>query len=300
MSDQPKKLNPVWKAAKPFINGGLSGMAATCVIQPIDMVKVRLQLGETGGPIAVASRMIKNEGFLSMYKGLDAGLVRQATYTTSRLGIFQTLNSKALEMNNNQPLPLSVKALLGLTAGGLGALVGTPADLTLIRMQADTTLPPEQRRNYKGVFDAFMRITKEEGFTGLFRGSGPTIVRAMALNMGMLASNEQFKELIQGMGFAKGSNPVVLGAATLAGIVSATCSLPFDFVKTRIQKMQPLPDGTMPYKGFVDCAVQTLRKEGPLVFYTGYPTYCVRIAPHVTATLIFVAWLPRLQAKVGL
>jgi len=37
-------------------------------------------------------------------------------------------------MNNNQPLPLSVKALLGLTAGGLGALVGTPADLTLIRM----------------------------------------------------------------------------------------------------------------------------------------------------------------------
>ena len=38
--------------------------------------------------------------------------------------------------------------MCGLAAGGLGALVGSPADLTLIRMQADTNLPVEQRRNY--------------------------------------------------------------------------------------------------------------------------------------------------------
>ena len=30
----------VWKTVKPFVNGGASGMLATCVIQPIDMVKV--------------------------------------------------------------------------------------------------------------------------------------------------------------------------------------------------------------------------------------------------------------------
>jgi|TARA_B100000085_G_C18309211_1_gene417569 solute carrier family 25 oxoglutarate transporter 11 len=29
-------LNPVWKAVKPYMNGGLSGMGATCVIQPLD------------------------------------------------------------------------------------------------------------------------------------------------------------------------------------------------------------------------------------------------------------------------
>lgn len=31
----------VWKTIKPFVNGGASGMLATCVIQPIDMIKVR-------------------------------------------------------------------------------------------------------------------------------------------------------------------------------------------------------------------------------------------------------------------
>ena len=56
-----------------------------------------------------------------------------------------------------QPLPLWQKAAAGLAAGGLGSLVGSPADLTLIRMQADSTLPLEQRRNYKGVVDAMAR-----------------------------------------------------------------------------------------------------------------------------------------------
>lgn len=44
--------NPAWKAAKPFVNGGLAGMAATCIIQPIDMVKVRIQLGAKGSPVS--------------------------------------------------------------------------------------------------------------------------------------------------------------------------------------------------------------------------------------------------------
>jgi len=35
--------------------------------------------------------------------------------------------------------------------GGLGAIFGSPADLSLIRMQADGTLPAAERRNYTGV-----------------------------------------------------------------------------------------------------------------------------------------------------
>ena len=92
-----------------------------------------------------------------------------------------------------QNIPLYQKAGAGLAAGGLGALVGSPADLSLIRMQADSTLPEAQKRHYKGVGDALTRIVKDEGAIGLFRGAGPTVTRAMALNMGMLASNDQVR-----------------------------------------------------------------------------------------------------------
>ncbi|KAL4631828.1 hypothetical protein ACB092_04G005700 [Castanea dentata] len=47
MGDEKKaKSIGVWPTVKPFVNDGSSGMLATCVIQPIDMVKVRIQLGQ--------------------------------------------------------------------------------------------------------------------------------------------------------------------------------------------------------------------------------------------------------------
>jgi hypothetical protein len=39
-SEETKVSVSVWSAVKPFLNGGLSGMGATCVIQPVDMIKV--------------------------------------------------------------------------------------------------------------------------------------------------------------------------------------------------------------------------------------------------------------------
>ncbi|KDD75829.1 hypothetical protein H632_c481p2 [Helicosporidium sp. ATCC 50920] len=301
MAEKKAPLNPVWAAAKPFVNGGLSGMMATCVIQPIDMVKVRLQLGDKGSPFAIGARLAREQGVGALYKGLNAGLVRQATYTTARLGLYNYIFEAATKMNDGKALPLWQKAVCGLTAGGLGALVGSPADLTLIRMQADTTLPMEQRRNYRGVTDAFLRISREEGVRGLFTGAGPTVVRAMALNMGMLASNDQAKEMLVDLGFAKGSSVVVIGGSTIAGFFASACSLPFDYVKTQLQKQKPDPvTGKLPFNGAVDCAVQTFKTGGPLKFYTGFPTYFLRIAPHVVLTLSFLSYLPRVEAMVGL
>lgn len=299
MSDS-KSSSSLWKTIKPFVNGGCSGMLATCCIQPIDMVKVRIQLGSTGGPFGVATNIIRTEGFGALYKGLGAGLLRQATYTTARMGIFQTLNDEAKKRYEGKQLPLWVKASCGLTAGGLGSLVGNPADLALIRLQAEGTLPPAERRGYKNVFDALYRISTEEGFGALFTGAGPTVVRAMALNMGMLASNEQAKDMLVNAGFAPGSFPVIGGAAMIAGFFASFFSLPFDFVKTRLQKQKPGPDGKLPYAGFADCAYKTLTQEGPLKFYTGFPTYYVRIAPHAVLTLVFIDFLKKAQASAGM
>ncbi|KAG5555464.1 hypothetical protein RHGRI_006198 [Rhododendron griersonianum] len=344
----------VWPAVKPFVNGGAAGMLATCVVQPIDTIKVRIQLGE-GSAVEVTKKIIRNEGIGGFYKGLSAGLLRQATYTTTRLGTFKILTKKAIAANGGKPLPLYQKALCGLTAGAIGACVGTPADLALVRMQADATLPPSQRRNYKNVFHALYRIIADEGVLALWKGAGPTVVRAMALNMGMLASYDQSVEFFRdSLGWdetravvvcssLEADNSTLLfavhlavqlpslrvlpymfhegvelwirsslqplgnlgwslflsnlekqlnqrrlffakdwgGASAVSGFFASACSLPFDYIKTQIQKMQPDAEGKYPYTGSLDCAIKTLKSRGPLEFYKGFPVYCVRIAPHV-------------------
>ena len=72
--------------------------------------------------------------------------------------------------------------------------MGNPADLCLIRMQADKTLPVAERRNYTNVFNAMGRVIKDEGFFSLWKGAYPTVVRAMVLNLGMLAPYDYCKD----------------------------------------------------------------------------------------------------------
>jgi Mitochondrial carrier protein len=49
--------------------------------------------------IAVASGIIKQDGVGALYRGLSAGLLRQATYTTARLGIYQIFTDSLTKHN---------------------------------------------------------------------------------------------------------------------------------------------------------------------------------------------------------
>lgn len=71
-----------------------------------------------------------------------------------------------------------MQILAGMLAGAVGAAVGTPADLVMVRMQADSRLPVnEQVYKYKNIFDGLQRIVTEEGPLALWRGCNPTVVR---------------------------------------------------------------------------------------------------------------------------
>lgn len=61
-------------------------------------------------------------------------------------------------------------------------------------MQADSTLPEAERRNYKGVTDAFKRIHAEEGLKAYWVGAVPTMIRATTLNMSMLITYDTVRE----------------------------------------------------------------------------------------------------------
>ena len=90
--------------------GGLSGCTGTMIIQPIDMVKVRLQikneefglLRSQGKPVPnvklgflpMAKTIISESGFTGLYAGLSSALMRQVFYATTRLGLFKIFSEK--------------------------------------------------------------------------------------------------------------------------------------------------------------------------------------------------------------
>jgi solute carrier family 25 oxoglutarate transporter 11 len=274
-----------------FLFGGLAGMGATCFVQPLDLVKTRMQVtkseaGKKVSSVSVFMSVAKNEGIATLYTGLSAGLLRQATYTTTRLGIYTWLFEK-FSSPDGKPPGFFMKAGMGMAAGATGAFVGTPAEVALIRMTSDGTLPKEMQRNYKSVLDALVRIYKEEGLATLWRGATPTMGRAMVVNAAQLATYSQAKQSILGSGYVQDGIFCHFLASMFSGLVTTIASMPVDIAKTRLQSMKYV-DGKPEYKGAVDVLTKVIKNEGFLSLWKGFTPYYFRLGPHTVITFVIL------------
>ncbi|CAO2202254.1 unnamed protein product [Urochloa humidicola] len=309
---------------KGFVEGGIASIVAGCSTHPLDLIKVRMQLqGEAAaaaapqpalrpaltfpaggnttvtlpqdipaaaprkpGPVAVGAQILRSEGAVGLFSGVSATMLRQTLYSTTRMGLYDILKTRWTQENGGV-LPLHRKIAAGLIAGGIGAAVGNPADVAMVRMQADGRLPLADRRNYRSVGDAIGRMVRDEGVRSLWRGSSLTVNRAMIVTASQLATYDQAKEAILarwGPG-ADGLGTHVT-ASFAAGIVAAAGSNPVDVIKTRMMNMKVAPGAPPPYAGALDCALTTVRSEGPMALYKGFIPTVMRQGPFTVVLFV--------------
>ncbi|KAL2538534.1 Mitochondrial uncoupling protein 5 [Forsythia ovata] len=304
---------------KGFFEGGIASIVAGCSTHPLDLIKVRMQLqGEAPapafqtlrpalafhttaahvhphislppppprlGPVAVGLRIIQQDGVAALFSGVSATVLRQTLYSTTRMGLYDILKQKWTDPNSNN-MPLMRKITAGLIAGGIGAAVGNPADVAMVRMQADGRLPLAQRRNYKSVVDAISQMAKSEGVASLWRGSSLTVNRAMLVTASQLASYDQFKEIILEKHLMQDGLGTHVTASFAAGFVAAVASNPVDVIKTRVMNMKVEAGMVPPYSGAMDCAMKTIKAEGPMSLYKGFIPTISRQGPFTVVLFV--------------
>ena len=292
---------------KGFAEGGIASIVAGCSTHPLDLIKVRMQLqGESApvqtnlrpalafqtssssavhapppprvGIIGIGSRIIRQEGTRALFSGVSATVLRQTLYSTTRMGLYDILKTKWTDPETKS-IPLTRKLAAGFIAGGIGAAVGNPADVAMVRMQADGRLPLADRRNYKSVLDAIAQMVRGEGVTSLWRGSSMTINRAMLVTASQLATYDSVKETILERGLMRDGLGTHVTSSFAAGFVASVASNPVDVIKTRVMNMKVVAGKTPPYKGAVDCALKTVRAEGVMALYKGFWPTVSRQAP---------------------
>jgi len=278
-----------------FVLGGTASCVATMTMHPIDVVKTRMQLSGEGGQKRVHKTAFhaiynipKKEGFLALYKGLSAAVLRQFTYGTVRFGLFQTLEQNIPPEYKKSK---SIVFMCGIIAGAVGAFSGTPADLALIRMASDGRLPPAERRGYKNVFDALYRVCKEEGVFSMWRGVYPTVVRGAVLTAAQLGGYSNFKSMALNSGYFQDNIYAHSAASMGSGLLCSVVSLPVDITKTRLQTMKPDANGKFPYRGVVDCLAKVVQKEGFFALWKGFTPYYLRLGPQTILTFIILEQL---------
>ncbi|CAN1340896.1 Mitochondrial uncoupling protein 4 [Linum perenne] len=286
---------------KGFLEGGIASIIAGCSTHPLDLIKVRMQLqGEASAPpkpihnlrpafafnpVSVGMNILRTEGVPALFSGVSATVLRQTLYSTTRMGLYDVLKTKWTNPDTGN-MPLLRKITAGLIAGGIGAAVGNPADVAMVRMQADGRLPLAQRRNYSSVVDAIGRMSKQEGVGSLWRGSSLTVNRAMIVTASQLASYDQIKESILEKGVMADGLGTHVTASFAAGFVASVASNPVDVIKTRVMNMTVEAGKAAPYSGALDCAIKTVKAEGPMALYKGFIPTISRQGPFTVVLFV--------------
>mmetsp|Transcript_11259 Transcript_11259/g.14065 ORF Transcript_11259/g.14065 Transcript_11259/m.14065 type:complete len:324 (+) Transcript_11259:161-1132(+) len=271
-----------------FLTGASGALSGWMLVHPFDLIKVRSQLlGESSpGKISmtqVAKDILKNEGPTGFYGGLSAAVARQLSYGNLRLGFYATF--RELAVGQDEPSD-GLKLGLGLCAGGLAAFISNPIEVALVRMQADGRLPASEKRNYRGVFNALGRITRDEGVLTLWRGATPTVARAMVVNALQVGGYDIAKSKLKP--FMDEGVQLHICSSLISGFVYSAATLPLDTAKTRMQTQTPLSDGSLKYTSIVQTITTITRSEGVLSLWNGFAPYFARCGGHTVTMFLFL------------
>jgi len=218
---------PVWAE---MVAGGCGGASQVMFTNPLEIVKIRLQVaGEIASGAKVSAwGVVKELGFFGLYKGSRACFMRDIPFSMIYFPAYAHLKPALADANGyNSPLSLLTA---GAIAGMPAASLVTPADVIKTRLQV---VARAGQTTYTGVLDATKKIYVEEGFAAFWKGAiarmcrsspqfGVTLVtyellqRYFYIDFGGSKPTGQMSEATAGA-VAKSDNPDHVGGYQVAG-----------------------------------------------------------------------------------
>ncbi|XP_029457967.1 mitochondrial uncoupling protein 2-like [Rhinatrema bivittatum] len=268
-------------AAVKFVGAGTAACIADLFTFPLDTAKVRLQIqGESKsgsnvkaiqykGVFGTITTIVKTEGAASLYNGLVAGLQRQMSFASVRIGLYDSVKQFYCRQTENSGV--GCRLLAGCTTGAMAVTFAQPTDVVKVRFQAHVKMDHGDRR-YNGTMDAYKTIAKEEGMRGLWKGTLPNITRNVIVNCAELVTYDLIKEALLKHDLLTDNLPCHFVAAFGAGFCATVVASPVDVVKTRYMNSAPGQ-----YSSALNCALTMGINEGTTAFYKGFMPAFLRL-----------------------
>ncbi|KAK7112366.1 hypothetical protein V1264_011833 [Littorina saxatilis] len=215
--------------AKSFMAGALSGSISTLLLQPLDLVKTRLQMsvniGSNMGMMNVAISVVRQDTFFGLWHGVWPSLTRCAP----GVGIyFATLHYLRSNFGSSNPRALE-SLCMGMTARCIAGFLILPVTVIKTRYESGTF-------HYRGMANALALTYKNEGLRGLYSGLAPTLLRDVPFSGIYLMFYTYLKTYNQPCRFGAGLEPLVdFCNGLLGGALASFVTQPADVIKTTMQ-----------------------------------------------------------------
>ncbi|EDW37501.1 GL21377 [Drosophila persimilis] len=283
---QTHDISAAKRAAFQVLAGGSAGFLEVCIMQPLDVVKTRIQIQATPAVSAVTavtevhyngvfdcfSKMYRQEGISSYWKGIMPPILAETPKRAIKFLVFEQ-TKPLFQFGSPTPTPLTY-SLAGLTAGTLEAIAVNPFEVVKVAQQAD------RQKKMLSTFQVARGIVQRDGLglNGLNKGVTATMGRNGVFNMVYFGFYHSVKNVVpenddKTLEFLR---KVAIGFT--AGTLACFVNIPFDVAKSRIQGPQPVP-GQIKYRGTLSSMATVYREEGFRALYKGLVPKIMRLGP---------------------
>jgi hypothetical protein len=298
--DTPRERFKSW--AVPFLSGGIAGITAKTAVAPLERVKIMYQVNhsqyrehETVFRKLIA--VMREEGAKGLFRGNGATVLRIFPYAAIQFMTYEQV-LKLFKLpprgaHKDANLKTTLISLAGGSAAGAVSVVFTyPLDLMRARMAVEHV-------NQGGLYSAFVRYLKKDGWRGLFRGMGPSLWGILPY-AGINFSTYETLRALTATYYGDNSVPVPvkLICGGLAGAVGQTVAYPLDVVRRRMQTAG-YSDGMRPIesKNTLRAMIDIVKHEGWKALFKGLSINYLKVVPAVSISFTTYEYMMALFNK---
>mmetsp|Transcript_182 Transcript_182/g.438 ORF Transcript_182/g.438 Transcript_182/m.438 type:complete len:360 (+) Transcript_182:121-1200(+) len=299
------------EALKQLFCGGMAGSVAKTVTAPLSRLTILYQVHpmvttkENRPKFSMTIRgglakIVERGGMLSLWKGNGTSCIHRFPFSAINFycyeGVLDILKGPQRLSDDDEDSYTNTKEVSTFSRLIAGAVAGTTAcvacyPLDLVRTRLTTQL--EGKETYRGITDAFAKIVRNEGTTGLYSGLGPTLMVAVpnfSISWVVYGSLKEYaledelfynvRKVDSETGEHKLGFVLTLGCGAASGILSTLVTFPFDTVRRRMQiQGQHFSQGER-LTG-LQMIRSLLRTDGLKGFYRGLRPEVLKVVPMV-------------------
>lgn len=182
--------------ATQLASGGAAGAASLTIVYPLDYARTRLASDVGGGKkqfnglVDCLTKTAKGPGgFMSLYNGYGPSVAGIIAYRGAQFGLNDTIMAFNPYAKEQGLIAVASKFAIAQVAVTASGLVAYPFDTVRRRLQMQSDKPVEEQL-YKGTMDCGVKILKDEGFGGMYKGALANIFRGVGASLVLVLYGE--------------------------------------------------------------------------------------------------------------